>query len=85
MAEIMKPEELDPSLLQAQDILMAEIMSEEDQDPGLVKPEDFVIEGQDPARLRRILKYTDDAGKSPSGQPTPDRNKATARPRKAKS
>ena len=69
----------------SQDQLMSEIMSAEEQDPGMVKPEDFVIEGQDPARLRRILKFTDDAGKSPSGQPTPDRNKATARPRKAKS
>jgi hypothetical protein len=68
-----------------QDVLMAEIMSEEDQDLGMVKPEDFVIEGQDPARLRRILKYTDNAGKSPLSQPTPDRNKARAKPRKAKS
>jgi hypothetical protein len=68
-----------------QDVLMAEVMTPQEQDPGSVKPEDFVIEGSDPARLRRILKFTDDAGKSPLGQPTPDRNKATARPRKAKS
>jgi hypothetical protein len=58
-------------------------MSEQDLDPGMVKPEDFVIEGQDTARLRRILKFTDKAGKSPLGQITPDRNQA--RPRKSKS
>ena len=66
-----------------QDVLMADIMSEEEGDPGMRKPENFVIEGQDPARLRRILKYTDNAGKSQLGLPTPDRNKA--RPRKSKS
>ncbi len=66
-----------------QDVLMADIMSEEEGDPGMCKPENFVIEGQDPARLRRILKYTDNAGKSQLGLPTPDRNKA--RPRKSKS
>jgi hypothetical protein len=62
-----------------QDVLMSEILTPEDLDPSLVKPEDFVIEGQDTARLRRILRFTDDAGKSPSGQHTPDRNKARSR------
>jgi len=65
-----------------QDQPMHEIMTPEELDPGMVKPEDFVIEGEDPAKKRRILKYTDNAGKSPLGQPTPDRNKA--RPPKSK-
>jgi hypothetical protein len=68
-----------------QDVLMAEIMSEPELDPGMVKPEDFEIQGEDLAKKRRALRYTDDAGKSPLGQPTPDRNKATAMSRKAKS
>jgi hypothetical protein len=62
-----------------QDVPMYEVMTEAELDPGLVKPEDFVIEGQDAARLRRILKYTDQSGKAPLGQPTPDRNKARSR------
>jgi hypothetical protein len=67
-----------------QDVLMSEILTPADLDPSLVKPEDFVVENEDPARLRRIVKFTDVAGKS-SFVGTPDRNKATARPRKAKS
>jgi hypothetical protein len=67
-----------------QDVLMAEVMTPQEQDPGSVKPEDFVVENEDPARLRRILKFTDVAGKS-SFVGTPDRNKATATPRKSKS
>lgn len=59
---------------------MYESMTAEELDPSLVKPEDFVVEGQDPARLRRILKYADHAGKLQLGQPMPDRHKA--RPRK---
>jgi hypothetical protein len=68
-----------------QDVLMAEIMSKEDQDPGLVKPEDFEIRGEDLVKKRRALKFTDVAGKSPLGQPTPDRNRAGGPPRKSKS
>jgi hypothetical protein len=59
-----------------QDLPMHEVMTPEDFDPGLVKPEDFVIDGEDPAKKRRILKYADHAGKSQLGQPTPDRHKA---------
>jgi hypothetical protein len=66
-----------------QDVLMDEVMSERELDPGMVKPEDFVIDGEDTAKKRRILKYTDNAGKSQLGLPTPDRNKA--RPSKSKS
>jgi hypothetical protein len=66
-----------------QDVPMHEVMTREDFDPGLVKPEDFVVENEDPAKKRRILKYADHAGKSQLGQPTPDRNKA--RPPKSKS
>jgi hypothetical protein len=65
-----------------QDIPMHEVMSEQELDPGMVKPEDFEIQGEDPAKKKRILKYTDVAGKSPFVG-TPDRNKA--RPRKSKS
>jgi hypothetical protein len=64
-----------------QDQLMSEIMTPEDLDPGMVKPDDFEIQGEDPVKKKRILKYAaDQPGKSPLGQPTPDRNKA--RPRK---
>ena len=62
---------------------MYETMTPDELDPSLVKPEDFVIDGEDPAKKRRILKYADHAGKSQLGQPTPDRNKA--RPRKSTS
>ena len=62
---------------------MHEVMTPEDFDPGMVRPEDFVVEGEDPTKNRRMLKYADRAGKSQLGQPTPDRNKA--RPRKPKS
>jgi hypothetical protein len=63
---------------------MYEVMSEPELDPGIIKPEDFEIQGEDLVKKRRALKYTDDAGKS-QFVGTPDRNKATARPRKAKS
>jgi hypothetical protein len=66
-----------------QDVLMSEILTPENLDPGMVKPEDFEIQGEDLVEKRRALKFTDQAGKSPLGQPTPDLNKATARPRKS--
>jgi hypothetical protein len=66
-----------------QDKLMEETMVPADQDPSLLQAQDVIVEGQDAARLRRILKYTDNAGKSQLGLPTPDLNKA--RPRKPKS
>jgi hypothetical protein len=62
---------------------MHEVMTPEELDPSLIKPEDFVVENEDPARKRRILKYADHAGKSQLGMPTPDRNKA--RPSKSRS
>jgi hypothetical protein len=46
---------------------MHEGMAEAELDPSLLKPEDCVVENEDPARLRRILKYADQAGKSPLG------------------
>jgi hypothetical protein len=55
---------------------MHEVMTPEDFDPGMVRPEDFVVEGEDPTKKRRMLKYADRAGKSQLGQPMPDRNKA---------
>src|ERR1700738_2318023 len=59
-----------------QDVPMHEVMTTEDFDPGMVRHEDFVVEGEDPTKKRRMLKYADRAGKSQLGQPTPDRNKA---------
>jgi len=62
-----------------QDVPMHESMTAEELDPSLIKPEDFVVEGEDPARKRRILKYADHAGKSQLGLPTPNRNQARVR------